>query len=419
MKPIKHIFRNKLVVVVLHIIAWLCFFMFPFFAYRIQVSDYSFFYKEIVNTLVLIGLFYLNMYVLIPRFFTLKKISLYIASVLLLIVVITLQQAIIEYQFMGDMMKRPHIGLAIASSDGRRVVYRTQGGPDEVMHTRFDEFDTSRRVRHFESRRAMRVRGMSDSAILARPFPPEDNVFRDFIIPQVLRRTVMFTLLMLFMSGFIKIGIEWFKSEKQREALKVANLNAELKFLKNQINPHFLFNCLNTIYSLAHKKSPETEHALVKLSTILRYMIYQANEDKVLLANELRYLHDYIDIQKLRLPKSITVDYTVAGDAGTLQIAPMLLIPFVENAFKHGISYSEEAYIIIQLVINNGSLNMLVRNKIIRQKPDEAGGVGLTNALKRLDMMYAGAHEITVKENGNEFIADLKIVLNHDEVYRS
>jgi two-component system, LytTR family, sensor kinase len=419
MKPIKHIFRNRLVVVVLHVIAWLCFFMFPFFAYRIQVSDYSFFYKEIVNTLVLIGLFYLNMYVLIPRFFTLKKISLYIASVLVLIAVITLQQAIVEYQFMGSLMKRPHIGVALTNGDGRRVMYRTDAGPDGVFHARFDERDSARINRRFEVRRAMRWGGRPDSAMLARPFPPDDNVFSEFIIPQVLRRSVMFTFLMLFMSGFIKIGIEWFKSEKQREALKVANLNAELKFLKNQINPHFLFNCLNTIYSLAHKKSPETEHALVKLSTILRYMIYQANEDKVLLVNELRYLHDYIDIQKLRLPQSITVDYTVTGDAGTLHIAPMLLIPFVENAFKHGISYSEEAYIIIQLVIDNGSLNMLVRNKIIRQKPEEAGGVGLTNAGKRLDMIYAGAHEITVKENGNEFIADLKIVLNHDEVYCS
>ncbi|WP_308199370.1 sensor histidine kinase [Chitinophaga sedimenti] len=157
----------------------------------------------------------------------------------------------------------------------------------------------------------------------------------------------------------------------------------------------------------------------MKLSTIMRYMIYQANEDKVLLANELRYLQDYIDIQKLRLPQSISVDYQVAGEAGILKIPPMLLIPFVENAFKHGISYSEASYIIVKLVIHNGTLSMIVRNKLIRQKTAEPGGVGLTNARKRLDMLYAGAHELTVKENGNEFIADLKIVLNNDEVYRS
>ncbi|UYQ93858.1 histidine kinase [Chitinophaga horti] len=411
MKPFKHIFRNKLVIVVLHIVAWLCFFMFPFFAYRIQVSDYSFFIRECVNTLVLIGLFYLNMYVLIPRFFTLKKISLYIASVLVLIVVITLQQAIVEYRFMGHMMVgRPHIGMAIRAERGAVVFAR-----------RVDSTGQFNNGRHLGDRRMIRWRAgpPPDSAMHMRPFPGEDeHVFRDFIIPQVLRRTVLFTLLMLFMSGFIKIGIEWFKSEQQREELKVANLNAELKFLKNQINPHFLFNCLNTIYSLAHKQSPETEHALVKLSTIMRYMIYQANEDKVLLANELRYLQDYIDIQKLRLPRSISVDYKVEGEADMYKIAPMLLIPFVENAFKHGISYTEEAYIIVKLTIDKGTLSMIVRNKLIRQKA-ETGGVGLTNARKRLDLLYAGVHELAAGENGNEFIADLKIVLNHDEVYRS
>jgi two-component system, LytTR family, sensor kinase len=414
MKPIKHIFRNKLVIVVLHIVAWLCFMLFPFFAYRIQVSDSAFFIKECVNTLILIGLFYLNMYVLIPRFFTLKKISLYIASVLVLIIVITLQQAIVEYQFMGHMMKRPRVGMALSAGPGGGI----------LVHA----VDSVRGGETFRERRFHRTQRFGwrngppppDSLMNLRPFPGEgDNVFVEFIVPQVLRRTVMFTFLMLFMSGFIKIGIEWFKSEKQREELKVANLNAELKFLKNQINPHFLFNCLNTIYSLAHKQSPETEHALVKLSTIMRYMIYQANEDKVLLANELRYLQDYIDIQKLRLPQSISVDYQVTGEAGILKIPPMLLIPFVENAFKHGISYSEESYIIVKLVIDNGTLSMIVRNKLIRQKTAETGGVGLTNARKRLDMLYAGAHELTVKENGNEFIADLKIVLNNDEVYRS
>ena len=259
----------------------------------------------------------------------------------------------------------------------------------------------------------------SDTAAMSQPaMPLGDSIFiRHFFFPEIFRKSATFTLLMLFMSGFIKIGLEWFKSEKQREELKLANLNAELKFLKSQINPHFLFNSLNTIYSLAHRRSPETEHALVKLSNILRYMIYQSNEDKVQLGSELRYLQDYIDIQRLRMTRNIPVEFSQEGDPAGLEIAPMLLIPFVENAFKHGVSYREEAFINIRLHIEPGGvLHLVVRNRLFKQRVAEKGGVGLNNALKRLSLLYNDAHTITVREHGDEYIADLKIALKHDEV---
>jgi LytS/YehU family sensor histidine kinase len=216
---------------------------------------------------------------------------------------------------------------------------------------------------------------------------------------------------MLFMSGFIKIAMEWFKSEKQREELKVEKLNAELKFLKSQINPHFLFNCLNTIYSLAHKQSTQTEHAILKLSTIMRYMIYESNEDKVLLSQELKYLQDYIDIQRLRLPKDINIDYRMSGFPGSLRIEPMLLVPFVENAFKHGISYTEDAFIDIDIAIVDETLNLEVRNSHFKERVAEKGGIGLQNVLKRLDMLYSNEHTIEIKEMESQFIVDLKIAL--------
>jgi LytS/YehU family sensor histidine kinase len=221
----------------------------------------------------------------------------------------------------------------------------------------------------------------------------------------------MFALLMLFMSGFIKIAMEWFKSEKQREELKVEKLNAELKFLKSQINPHFLFNCLNTIYSLAHKQSVQTEHAILKLSTIMRYMIYESNEDKVLLSQELKYLQDYIDIQRLRLPKDITINYESVGEPANQRIEPMLLVPFVENAFKHGISYTEPAFIDIHIIVKPEEIQLKVRNSHFKERVSEHGGIGLQNVLKRLDMLYNNEHTIIIEETDNQFIVDLKIVL--------
>jgi LytS/YehU family sensor histidine kinase len=242
--------------------------------------------------------------------------------------------------------------------------------------------------------------------------------FVDYILfPEILRKSVFAALLMLFMSGFIKIAQEWFKSEQQREVLKVENLNAELKFLKSQINPHFLFNCLNTIYSLAHKHSAQTEHAIVKLSTIMRYMIYDSNEDKVQLQQELQYLEDYIDIQRLRMPDDIVVDYAVQGNPAGLKIEPMLLVPFVENAFKHGISYAEPSFIAIALAIERNQVRLVVENSRFRQRVAEKGGIGLQNVRKRLELLYTGDHDLEITESENQFIVDLKIVLKNDQVH--
>lgn len=472
---LRNIFRNRLVIIGLHLAAWSCLFLFPFFVYRIRVQDHSFYIKEAINTFFLIGLFYLNVYVLIPRFFTLKKIGIYIGCVIGVLVLLAGQQAFVEYKFMSYMMSRPPMmgfartvaagtfqtapGPAIAISTGYGgSMAITGGGPQHVLYTdvvgvpadtasykppvpgrmifRDQAFDSAdqpslipwrnrlytnwhnQRPRIVEYRDSFPAGGVA-SLTAVRPF--EDGIFlRHFFFPEVLRKSATFALLMLFMSGFIKIALEWFKSEKQKEALKVANLNAELKFLKSQINPHFLFNSLNTIYSLAHRRSPETEHALVKLSTILRYMIYQSNGDKVMLENELRYLQDYIDIQRLRMARNIPVEFKVEGDPSGLEIAPMLLIPFVENAFKHGISYTESAFINITLDIGkNGTLHLIVRNSLFKQRVSEKGGVGLNNVLKRLSLLYTDAHTITVREHGDEFIADLKIALKHDEVFSS
>lgn len=435
MLTVRNIFRNRLVVIAMHLIAWLLLFLFPFFVYRIQVVDRSFYIKEAINTLFLIGLFYLNVYVLIPKFFTLKRIGIYIGCVLMLIIFITLQQAFVEYRFMTEMMETVEAGGTVAVA-GKGPVLATRmigSAPAHIRFVRAGEDSIFRthivpwRKMLFSKWRGQRpmIREFRDSfpdgVTIAGAHPFEDRIFlRNFFFPEMLRKSATFALLMLFMSGFIQLGLQWFKSEKQHEALKVANLNAELKYLKSQINPHFLFNSLNTIYSLAHRRSPETEHALVKLSTIMRYMIYQSNEDKVMLEKELHYLQDYIDIQRLRMTRQIPVAFSIEGKADGYEIAPMLLIPFVENAFKHGVSLTEPAYIDIHINISpDGQLHLGVRNRLFKQRVSEKGGIGLTNVLKRLSLLYKDAHTVTVREQGDEFIADLKIALKNDEVFSS
>ncbi|MBV8252876.1 MAG: histidine kinase [Chitinophaga sp.] len=383
----------------------------------------GFFVKELVDNLILIGLFYLNIYVLIPKFFNQKKIAVYLSSIILLIVFITLQQVSLDYYVFGPRM---HAASAVAFradkklneqvvTSGASPSFKIQVGTPPPFHQVVEEVIPALHpgppVIHqmisdpdslIPIPRRMRMLGMGG----VRP-----SFWEYLLFPEVLRRSGFFALLMLFMSGFIKIAQEWFKSEKQREELKVEKLNAELKFLKSQINPHFLFNCLNTIYSLAHKHSEQTEHAILKLSTIMRYMIYESNEAKVMLEHELRYLQDYIDIQKLRLPKDIDIVYNVSGAPGTLLIEPMLLVPFVENAFKHGISYAEESFIHIDISIDENMIRLIVKNSHFKERVAERGGIGLQNVTKRLELLYPEDYALDIQDAGSEFIVDLKLFL--------
>jgi len=394
----------------------------PFFIYRIKILHPGFFVKELVDNLILIGLFYLNIYVLIPKFFNHQKIALYLSSIVLLIVFITLQQVSLDYYVFGPRM---HAASAVAfradkklnelavTSHGSPSFKMNEGTPPPfhqvvealpgpppgapVIHQMISDPDSM-----MPMPRRMRMLGMGGI---------KPSFWEYLLFPEVLRRSGFFALLMLFMSGFIKIAQEWFKSEKQREELKVEKLNAELKFLKSQINPHFLFNCLNTIYSLAHKKSEQTEHAILKLSTIMRYMIYESNEAKVMLEHELKYLHDYIDIQKLRLPKDIEIVYNVSGNASNLLIEPMLLVPFVENAFKHGISYAEDSFIHIDISMDENMIRLIVKNSHFKERVAERGGIGLQNVTKRLELLYPEDYALDIQEAGSEFIVDLKLFL--------
>lgn len=424
----KRIIKSRPFLISLHILGWACFLFFPFFIYRIQILHTGFFIKELIDNLFLIGIFYLNIYVLIPRFFNGKKIAIYLSSIVLLIVFITAQQAVLNYYFFRNYARGPHPMMTIrmdrkfnkseVTSDDfppfhrRRMMIRERLMGADAQAIPASQVTKGKSVTNDTA-------GVAVAGIAAAPplpgvpmlEPDAPTILEYLFFPEVLRRSGFFALLMLFMSGFIKIALEWFKSEKQREELKVEKLNAELKFLKSQINPHFLFNCLNTIYSLAHKQSAQTEHAILKLSTIMRYMIYESNEARVLLSHELKYLHDYIEIQRLRLPKDIEINYQLSGNADGVEIEPMLLVPFVENAFKHGISYTEDSFIDIDIATTENMIRLTVKNSHFKERVAERGGIGLDNVLKRLALLYEHEHEIDITETENQFIVDLKIAL--------
>lgn len=215
----------------------------------------------------------------------------------------------------------------------------------------------------------------------------------------------------VFMSTAVKFMMDWFVNEKERRVLENEKLIAELAFLRSQINPHFLFNCLNNIYSLAYQRSEKTPEAILKLSEIMRYMLYESNDLRVDLGKEIRYLENFIELQRLRFKEEFQVQLTVSGDNMDQKVVPLVLISFVENAFKHGIVTDPESPVKIDIVIETGKLVFKVKNKTSVQNKDDTGGIGLSNVRRRLDLLYPEKYALTISHNSGSYSAELFLVL--------
>jgi sensor histidine kinase YesM len=196
-------------------------------------------------------------------------------------------------------------------------------------------------------------------------------------------------------------------------------LGAELSLLKSQINPHFFFNTLNSIYSLAIIKSDKTPEAVLKLSEIMRYIIYDTELKLVPLSKEVEYIANYIELQRLRLPDEIKVDFKTTLEKEGMVIEPLLLLPFVENAFKHGIDIERGGQILVSITESNNLLQLHVENPLVEDDPsikNGSSGIGLNNTLKRLKLLYQGNFTLTSGPSGSNYIVDLVLKLKENEV---
>jgi sensor histidine kinase YesM len=216
--------------------------------------------------------------------------------------------------------------------------------------------------------------------------------------------------LMLIVSILASISLTINNHLRQLEKEKLV---AQISSLKSQINPHFLFNTLNNIYATAIDTSPRTADMVDKLSEMMRYTMKENQNDFVPLEGEINYLNNYIELQKLRLESKIKFDYSVEGDFTELQIAPMLLIPFVENAFKHGVNSEQNSNIRINIKADESELHFLVTNNKVKTQsnPSEHNGLGIENTKHRLSLIYPSRHLLTIKETEHDFMVSLHINL--------
>jgi hypothetical protein len=214
-------------------------------------------------------------------------------------------------------------------------------------------------------------------------------------------------------STLIEITVRNIRQERQAIARQKETLEAELKLLRSQINPHFLFNALNNIYSLALLRPAQAPDALLRLSDMMRYLLYECNAPRVPLRRELEYLRSYVALQQLRDSRGLDVALHLEADRDTYELVPMVLIPFVENAFKHSAIEAGSGFVRIRLAAQEGQLRFEVENsKPAEAQPRDPGsGIGLRNVEKLLALSYPGRHRLQIGETGHIFSVDLSLDL--------
>lgn len=225
----------------------------------------------------------------------------------------------------------------------------------------------------------------------------------------------VFALIFFYMASIVVFFAEQTgRAEKRRREMEKEKASAELAYLKQQINPHFLFNTLNSIYSYTISVSEEASGAVLKLSSILRYMLYETNREQVPLSDELAVLDNYIDLQRLRTTEKTEIDVEVTGDTHLHRIEPMLLIPIIENAFKYGVDSVESSFVKIQVEVIGKEFMFQVTNKVVRRNDGDASnsGIGLNNIRRRLELIYdAGDYDLKAGEKNGIFSVTLRLHL--------
>ena len=203
---------------------------------------------------------------------------------------------------------------------------------------------------------------------------------------------------------------KWQVTEQLVVKTQAEKAHAELSFLKAQINPHFLFNTLNNIYALSVTNSENTSESIMKLSNIMRYVTDEVTEDVVLLQSEIDCIKDYIDLQKLRLGKRTKLNFIISGEIINQKIAPLVLMTFIENVFKYGISKSKSTEITIRLLVDEDKLNFFCQNTIVEKKSSiKRKGIGIDNTRQRLEHLYPGKHQLEIKHGDDLFTVNLTI----------
>ncbi|MEM9858044.1 MAG: histidine kinase [Bacteroidota bacterium] len=241
----------------------------------------------------------------------------------------------------------------------------------------------------------------------------QNNLFTHFSLNPFHPRSLMSSAIFGFiLSTGYKFTKDWIINVTVIDRLRSDNLERELAFLKAQVDPHFLFNTLNSLYALAlEENSDQTADGIIKLSTLMRYNLHDSQSEKIPVKKEIDYIEKYIALQRLRASEKNKISFQIKGSDNGSEIVPMLLIPFVENAFKYGLNPIEDTFIDITIELAGTTLLLTAKNSIVKKTAFEKSGVGIINVKKRLDLLCPGAYSLTINENDNTYHVRLELKL--------
>ncbi len=233
--------------------------------------------------------------------------------------------------------------------------------------------------------------------------------------PRVLPPFVSFMLISVLMIGFdtgLVLSVKWAQSEQHRISMEKENIENQLAFLRNQISPHFFMNTLNNIHALIDINTTEAKESVIKLSRLMRHLLYDSDTELIPLKKESEFIQNYVELMRLRYSDKVQINLQLPDEMPDKSIPPLLFTSFVENAFKHGISYLEASFISISFAVKRGRLVFEVRNSHSRpQKEAGISGIGLENSRKRLDLLYGNRYSLDIHDGKEEFSVKLSIPL--------
>ncbi len=252
------------------------------------------------------------------------------------------------------------------------------------------------------------------SEIIGRFIEPEQEYFTLYPTTALVFKTVISIYPIVAVVALIKILKHWYEQDWKHQEIQKEKVEAELNYLKSQIHPHFLFNTLNSLYALTLKKSDQASKVVLKLSQLLDYLLYDSNKQTVMVEKELELIENYISLEKIRFGNRLDLSYSFKGNLQGLEIAPLLLLPFVENCFKHGAGNQlEEVWVDIQIVVEEDFLNMKISNSkdtSLHTNEKEHEGIGLQNVKRRLELIYGeGNYKMHLEDKGDSYLVELQL----------
>jgi hypothetical protein len=367
------ILNFRIIEIIVFVVIWTAVFALPFFFHRIDNTvNWDRVYGEWIRMSSFLVLFLLNTLVLVPRFLFQKKYRSYIFSaVFTTIAVVSLTITIRMLLAPGQPMIMPPMELG----PGMPPMELGPGMPPPMGYQPATQ-------------------------------PEQKSVFMLFL------DNFIIAVLVVGISTSFKMVSQWLNEENKRKDLEKVQLKTQLDLLRHQVSPHFFMNTLNNIHALIDINAEDAKNTIIQLSTMMRYLLYDTAHGQTTLKKEIAFIESYITLMKLRFPENVTVMLTLPDEIRDIPIPPMLFISFLENAFKHGVSYQQESFVLFKLEQNNGKLNCVIRNsrfKVKETSEKEYSGIGLANIKKSLELLFGNDYSLNIHENEKEYEVQLTI----------